>query len=233
MAENVAHMASDGVRTESGQPLHSHGLAHLHGLQFSCDGSLAGQVWGAGAALGRHLLESGLPGHDPRSMVVVEVGAGTGVAGIAAALAGAGRTVLTDLPAVVPSLDAQIKRNEDALGEADVVACGLSWGDEAAAEAACEDGCDLVLAADCLYTGDPAVHAALRATMVALARVRDAPVWHAYEERWPAIFELWRDGRESGGLRLVREITLDAPPSIQGRRLVLEELRVDEDALFS
>jgi hypothetical protein len=226
-------MAAESAVTESGQPVHSQGLATLHGLQFQCDGSLAGQVWGAGAALARHLLENGLPGHDPRSLVVVEVGSGTGVAGLAAALAGARRTVLTDMPDVVDSLQAQVRLNEELLGDAVVEAVGLEWGDAAAAEAACEDGCDLVLAADCLYSGDPAVHQALRETMVALAKVRDAPILHAYEERWQSIFELWRSGREAGGLRVVHETTLEPPPSIQGRRLVLEELCVSEDALFS
>ena len=61
---------------------------------------------------------------------------------------------------------------------------------------------------------------------VALARPRDGFVWHAYESRWPAIVELWRKGLKGSGLELVRESTLDPPPGIRDRQLVLEELRL-------
>ena len=225
----LAHVEADSAIVESGQPLVCVGEARLGSLRLPCDGSIEGQVWGAGAALARHLLAIGLPARPE----VVEIGSGTGIAGLAAAVAGASRVVLTDLPDVVPKLQRAIDSNEEAVAAADVVALPLAWGDEQAADAAVPYGADLILAADVLYSGEPSVHAALRATLVALARPRDGFVWHAYESRWPAIVELWRKGLKGSGLELVRESTLDPPPGIRDRQLVLEELRLapDEDAI--
>ena len=69
---------------ESGCPLRTHGSGFIGGLEIKCDGTIAGQIWGAGAALAQKLLQDGLPDRPD----VVEVGAGTGVAGLAAAVAG-------------------------------------------------------------------------------------------------------------------------------------------------
>ena len=53
---DVAHIvAADQASTvESGQPVVCHGDAALGPLSIECDGTIAGQIWGAGAALGRH-----------------------------------------------------------------------------------------------------------------------------------------------------------------------------------
>ena len=228
----VAHMAGSSASVESGQPIVDHGEAHLGPLSFACDGTIAGQIWGAGAALGRHLMLCGLPERPE----VLEIGSGTGVAGLAAATAGAKRVVLTDRADVVARLAAAIEHNATVVGGSECSAAALEWGDDEAAHAAAgESGVDLVLAADVLYTTEPAVHEALRATLIALARPRDATIWHCYEERWPAIVAQWRDGvRDCAQLRLVSEQNLDAPPAIRdGRRLVLEELRLTEDGLYS
>ena len=48
---------------------------------------------------------------DDRPEVVVEVGSGTGLAGLAAAAVGTCRVVLTDRPHVVPRLQQAIERN--------------------------------------------------------------------------------------------------------------------------
>jgi len=220
-----------------GQPLAVHGDAAIGPLTLTCDGSIAGQIWGAGAALGLHLLSTTLPNRPE----VVEVGSGTGVAGLAAAAAGATRVVLTDLPDVVSRLQQQIDRNESALSSTEVTASPLAWGDADAAEKLCPDGADLVLAADVLYSGEALVHAALRSTLVSLAKPRDATILHAYEERWPKIVAMWRDGLSAGGLRVVRESVLRAPwmkpdgeySGFRERRLILEELRVAEEWLYS
>lgn len=116
----------------------------------------------------------------------------TGVAGLAAAVAGATRCVLTDREEAMPHLRANIASNAAALSGADVSACVLEWGDDAAAYAAAPDGADLILAADVLYSAEESVHCALRATLAALAGPRGATILHAYEERdsgssvWPA-----------------------------------------------
>ena len=113
-------------------------------------------------------------------------------------------------------------------------ACSLKLGAYSdavsdAAEAACgTSGCDLVLAADVLYSGEASVHRALRATLRDLALPRDARILHCYECRWPEIIKLWRSnlGKE---LVLVSRTELQAPCSIGGRSLVLEELRVNDE----
>ena len=224
--------ADEPAVVETGQPLRAHGTGILehgaHRLSFDCDGTIAGQIWGAGYALGEMLLRDGLPERPE----VVEVGSGTGIAGLAAAAAGASRVVLTDLPGGVPLLNATIQRNAEGVEGAAVLAASLEWGDDAAAAAACgPSGCDLVLAADVLYSGEACVHAALRSTLVALAAPRDARILHAYEERWADVVALWRSGLESPGawLRVESRIELDAPPAIKGRSLILEELRVTEE----
>ena len=176
--------ASSESPVESGQPLVSFGIARLGHLSVACDGSIEGQVWGAGSALARHLLQRRL---DDRPEVVVEVGSGTGIAGLSAAAVGACRVVLTDRAHVIPRLHEAIERNRGATEGAEVVAAALEWGDARAAACAAPGGADLILAADVLYSGDAAVHAALRRTLAALGAPRDATILHAYEERWPQI----------------------------------------------
>ena len=219
-------MASSSTPLDAGMPIVSEGTASLGPLSFTCDGTIAGQVWGAGAALGRHLLQFGLPNRPD----VVEIGSGTGVAGLAAAVAGAKSVRLTDLPSMLPLLTSAIASNAEALEGAACSATALEWGDE---EALPEDGADLVLAADVLYSAEPAVHEALRTTLVGLARPRDGTILHCYEERWPKIVAQWRDGVAAcAHLRLVREVVLESPPGIE-RRLILEEMRLTEEGLFS
>lgn len=220
-----------------GQPIVVHGDAALGPLVIPCDGTIAGQVWGAGAALGHSLIGKTLPARPE----VVEIGSGTGVAGLAAAIAGAARVVLTDMPTCVGRLQQAIERNKEVLSGSEVLAAPLEWGDAEAALAVAPEGVDLVIAADVLYSGEPAVHEALRASMVALGKARDASILHAYEERWPQIVSMWRDGMEAGGLRLVRESVLDAPwivpdgaySGFRERRLILEEIRLTDEALYS
>jgi hypothetical protein len=231
MCQAAAHVASDRTSVESGQPIVTHGEASLGPLSFWCDGTIAGQVWGAGAALARHILATPLQDRPD----VLEIGSGTGIAGLAAAVAGAQRVVLTDRAEVVPKLMAAIECNAAALEGSECTAAALEWGDEEAALAAAgETGVDIVLAADVLYSGDFAVHDALRASLVAVARPRDATILHAYEERWSAVVKQWRSGvQASEQLRLVNETVLESPPHIRdGRRLVLETLRLTDQALY-
>lgn len=211
---------------EAGCPVVSEGVASLGPLSFACDGTIAGQVWGAGAALGRHLLHGGLLQRPD----VIEIGSGTGVAGLASAAAGANSVILTDRADVVPMLRAMIGRNAEALSGCECSAAALEWGDESAVP---ENGADLILAADVLYSAEHEVHEALRSTMIACARPRDGTILHCYEERWPKIVAMWRDGvSRCGQMRLVRETVLESPPGID-RRLVLEEIKLTEDGLFS
>ena len=214
---------------ELGEAICAHGSVEIGGLLISCEGTVAGQLWVGGAALGHKLLRDGLPvGGGP---VVVELGAGTGFVGLVAAVVGARRVVLTDRDAVVRRLRATIEQNAPVLQSVDVSAAPLTWGDASAAEACCPEGCDLVVLADCLYSLDPSTQGALMASLVAVARRRDALIYHAYVELSEQITAVWKANLARGGLRLVRESPLEPPPPIRGRhftsgRLVLEELRV-------
>merc|ERR1719261_2381890 len=89
------------------------------------------RVWPSGEALAR-VLE----GQSVLGKRVLELGAGTGVAGLAAARQGAD-VVVTDLPEMMPLLSANIRANS--LG-ARAQALPLQWGDPSGVDAALEHG---------------------------------------------------------------------------------------------
>ena len=89
--------------------------------------------------------------------LVVELGAGCGLAGLAVSVSVAGRVkssppavLLTDLAAVVPLLQRNVARNPLAAG---VAVAPLVWGDPASTSAALGPGrqADIVLGADLVY----------------------------------------------------------------------------------
>merc|ERR1719247_1623646 len=101
------------------------------------------RVWPSGEALARVLEGQSLIGKR-----VVELGAGTGVAGLAAARQGAD-VVVTDLPEMIPLLSANIRANSLS---ARAQAMPLHWGDAYDVEAALEHGpFDMVIGTDILY----------------------------------------------------------------------------------
>ncbi|KAJ1453402.1 putative methyltransferase-domain-containing protein [Pelagophyceae sp. CCMP2097] len=77
---------------------------------------------------------------------ILELGAGCGVAGMALALRGA-RVTFTDLPALVPHLEANVRRN---LGARDFDVVGFDWSLEYPPRLV-DQAFDLVLATDCVY----------------------------------------------------------------------------------
>lgn len=129
------------------------------------------QIWGAGAALAAYFMGPGRSLFSERPDVV-ELGSGTGVAGMAAAVAGASSVVLTDLENCIPALRGTIAENADALGGCDVRAEVLAWGDAEAVFDVCPTGCDLIIGADLLY--DPANFDGLLQTLHELQLMRDA-----------------------------------------------------------
>eukprot|EP01063_Lacrimia_lanifica_P035888 TRINITY_DN6964_c0_g1_i1.p3 TRINITY_DN6964_c0_g1~~TRINITY_DN6964_c0_g1_i1.p3 ORF type:complete len:217 (+),score=84.63 TRINITY_DN6964_c0_g1_i1:2173-2823(+) len=81
-----------------------------------------------------------------KGKTAVEIGAGTGLVGIAAAKVGAKRVVLTDLPTELPLLRENVELN--GMGESmEVQVC--SWGDDEHLAALGQP--DVVLVSDCLY----------------------------------------------------------------------------------
>ena len=128
LAKLLDHMASGGVMSDS----------PLHAVYPARPSRSIGQQ-SAGLLL--------------RGINVVELGAGTGIGGLAAAALGA-RVVLTDVASVVPLIAANVAANRDAIAHAggEVVVTTLDW--DADSNTSADLGSDLVLAADALYHRD-------------------------------------------------------------------------------
>ena len=111
-------------------------------------------VWRGGDVLARALAQ------DPslRALVegkrVLELGSGTGVAGLACAALGARAVRLTDLPERLDLLRRNATRNRGHTVGCDVAARPLAWGDRFGALALAADGVDVVVAADVCYRAD-------------------------------------------------------------------------------
>ncbi|KAG0619012.1 hypothetical protein M758_4G109100 [Ceratodon purpureus] len=116
----------------------------LHQAPFSTAG-FASTVWDSAIVLAKYLEKW------PETVVgkqCIELGAGCGLAGIAAAALGAKKTILTDFPENLPLLD----RNAAANSLTDVVSTApLTWGSELALEVL---KFDVVLATDIMYYDD-------------------------------------------------------------------------------
>ncbi|KAJ8258925.1 hypothetical protein COCON_G00179370 [Conger conger] len=114
---------------------------------FSANLGVAAQVWDAALCLCRYFDHLDLKGKR-----VVELGAGTGIAGILAARLGA-EVTLTDLPHAVPQLQKNVSANMPRSGWpfATPTVLPLSWGLDQ--EQFASDW-DLVLGADIVYLSD-------------------------------------------------------------------------------
>ncbi|KAH3667909.1 hypothetical protein WICMUC_005187 [Wickerhamomyces mucosus] len=119
------------------------------GLKIWEDGGevgCGGKIWIAGELLSKYLLDKGL--HDKKK--VVEIGSGTGLAGIALALSEKRdddlKIYITDIEELVPLMNKNISLNGV---ESTVFARTLSWGAELPDYA--KEDVDVVLAADCVY----------------------------------------------------------------------------------
>jgi len=88
-----------------------------------------------------------------RGRKVMELGAGYGLCGFAAAISWAQQVVITDKEPEVQYLREGIKRNNDVVPEGIVKVEGLLWGKTEAEKVVNEYGhADVVLAADCIST---------------------------------------------------------------------------------
>ena len=114
---------------------------------------IAFQVWPAGKALASLLL-------DPASSVarlvrnksILELGAGCGIAGLAAAIAGAKKVFLTDRKETLPHLRNNVEINRVAIPTTThVCAEELEWGKEIGSEFIHKDNIDVIIASDCMY----------------------------------------------------------------------------------
>jgi methylase of polypeptide subunit release factors len=117
------------------------------------------KTWGTALILATHLLPR-LPAHLPHLFPptnappsVLELGAGTGLLGLAAAALWGTEVMLTDLPAIVPNLARNAAANEGAIGERGGSASAevLDWSSVGPG-----GGFDIVIAADPLYAPEHA-----------------------------------------------------------------------------
>ncbi|KAG5185602.1 methyltransferase-like protein 21A-like protein [Tribonema minus] len=146
---------------------------------------IAHQLWPAATFLCRYLesnpdvITRAAGGKALTDIRALELGAGLGLTGLFAAAMGIGHVVLTDLPEVCDQLRANIRLNE--IGNSHVRAAPLAWGTDDVDGDAVAGGCDLVLAADCVYW--EALFAPLEDTLAWLTR-RGAVVLMAHVRRW-------------------------------------------------
>ncbi|XP_056157008.1 protein N-lysine methyltransferase METTL21A [Lampris incognitus] len=109
---------------------------------------VAAVVWDAAVVMCMY-LELGQV--ELKGKVAIELGAGTGLVGIVAALLGA-RVTITDRAPALDFLQANVKANVPADRQASVVVAELTWGERL--ERFPAGGFDLVLGADIVYLED-------------------------------------------------------------------------------
>ncbi|XP_054639148.1 protein N-lysine methyltransferase METTL21A [Dunckerocampus dactyliophorus] len=131
---------------------------------------VAAVVWDAAVVMCMYLELSQV---ELRGKVAIELGAGTGLVGIVAALLGAKVTITDRMPAL-DFLSANVKANLPSDVQDSVVVSELSWGENLDRYPA--EGFDLVLGADIVYLEDTFVpliqtlqHLCAEATVVLLA----------------------------------------------------------------
>jgi predicted nicotinamide N-methyase len=218
--------SSEGV--SHGSSLATHATASLGPISVTCSGEINEQLWGAGAALAAHLYHNR---NSPESVLsnspaVLELGSGTGLPGLTAAMSGASSVVLTDLPSCVPFLQKSIEDNADALPESvrgSVTASSLPWGSPSAIEAVCPLGVDVILGADLLY--NPNTFSSLLSTISRLARKRDCRIIIATEHRWDSVTEAWETAIAESDLEKLSSVEIPAP-QVLPRKVNLVEFRL-------
>ena len=170
--------------------------------RFGGSQSTGSAVWSGGLALVREMERQG--SEYWRGKRAVELGAGTGLASIAAAKLGAASAIATDGDAAVLELaTANANANLDKLERAAFSARQLRWGSPVSDAALL--GADVVLAADVTYSRD--AWPLLAQTMRSLG----APVLLSASERRPGEIEALRDYLAAAGLK---SALVDSPMAV-------------------
>ena len=193
--------------------------------KLSCDSS-GTMVWSGAPVLLDWLSEEGrVDALGIRGARVLELGSGHGLVGCGIAKLGARRVSVSDLPQMMPLLQANLEANED---ECNVEGCELSaqplaWGTTAGGPFTCDDErpWDLVVGANLCY--DEALIEQLATTLVALLSVNDGTIallslsdlQHFGHDR--PDYEVLTSKLEEGGFRVRRLASID--PSESNERL--------------
>jgi Lysine methyltransferase len=129
-------------------------VVELHEPSLTSD-NLGFKTWTSSVLLSSRLvsLSKCLPSSHPR---VLELGAGTGLVGIAAACVWGVNVTLTDLPEILPNLRRNIDKNLKLIQSCGGNACALplDWSDDTNFPETENDRYSVILAADPLYSPD-------------------------------------------------------------------------------
>lgn len=204
-AARVAMRLDPTLTTEAEAVVAQAEVPHVHELDLGGPGVLglelwpedreanllatAGLVWRGGEVTALALARLG----SLSGWRILEIGSGTGISGLAAAMCGA-QVVLTDLPLVIPLLERNVARNGEAIrtvgGSARVQA--LDYRD--ILEEGALRGFDLVLGADLVFKTE---HCKPLAAWLA---AYDAPCLFSYKRRHAHITTLLYDSIAAAGL---------------------------------
>ncbi|TKA69189.1 hypothetical protein B0A55_07080 [Friedmanniomyces simplex] len=195
---------------------------HITDPRSTTANNLALATWGSSEVLANLLHLLPIPdfsgsGPGTNTFPILELGAGTGLVGLSAAAIWQSWACLTDLPPILPNLEANIALNRDTLTQhGGSAACGvLDWSDPATPilesstppTTPSPSRARVILAADTVYSED---HPALltQAVMARLEKAEPARLVLCYPLRigyLDHIRELWRLLEEEAGLVCVRE----------------------------
>jgi predicted nicotinamide N-methyase len=169
-------------------------------------------TWTSGFVLAKVLHKIPVDVSSTAVMPVLELGAGTGIVGLTAAAIWTQKVILTDLPPLLPALDANVRSNESVVKQ--LVSCGsLDWCSpsiltlqDGTAYHAHKDKAHVILAADTVYSEE---HPELISNTVLcwLARTESSRFIITYAMRvayLDQIRELW-ELLETGGLESIQE----------------------------
>ena len=141
-------------------------------LFVSDEAGVGGMVWEAAGALADWLTPRA------KDLRLLELGSGTGMLGLSAALSGARHVTLTDRFDVLPLLKASVEANAAILQN--VAVLELSWGEQLSKDT---PTFDMIVASEVIYNGN--LYDRLQSTIVALLREKNqnASVVMAFERR--------------------------------------------------
>jgi len=162
-------------------------------------GQINGQIWPAAAAFARYVTSNTV--FSERVLAdrnIVELGAGTGVAGLAVARMGASCVTLTEHPEAMSILTENVSN----AGIEGTTVMPLLWGEQT------DMRCELVLAADCCY--DPSSLEAIAITIRQLLSDGHGIALVVQEVRWKDIHNWSIESFKEVGLVLKERIDLGA-----------------------